>query len=450
MPPGIGPNGGNPLVTQNNRTVVDNITAPATGAVNNLLNNVTGALGAVGSIASGITDALNSSGVNSLVSGALMATKLDNLISGSSSFFGSGSPLRTTLNALGLRNQTAAQWVDPDSVINAEKANSTGTVLVFPPDPAPYTMTFDFFKYQRMSPFANTEITKVDSSIVLPLPEGSGIQDTTRVDWQQQSLGLAGNVIDTLKNTSGADIQNFMSNAKSAGSSLMSGNFKDYYRTAGNAVGPESIYGAMYAMQTVGANELLGYGESQLGVVSNPSLSTLFKGIGFRTFSFTWTFSAKSADESLTLKNIVDAFKRNHLPTFAGSSSSLVFNYPNICRPRFTMGNGNNPYITDFQYCVIKSVDVKYSPQGNVPAFYAKTKAPVFLQLTIELEEMEYRLPQKYQGSNAGTGIGDNLVEQFNAGANKVTQILDSFNSTEAPPGPPPVEQTTGRITGGI
>lgn len=439
MPPGIGPNGGNPLVTQNNRTVVDNITSGATGAVNNLLNNATGALGTVGSIASGITDALNSSGVNSLVSGALMATKLDNLISGSSSFFGSGSPLRTTLNALGLRNQTASQWVDPDSVINAEKANSTGTVLVFPPDPAPYTMTFDFFKYQRMNPLANTELVKL-SSVVLPLPSGSGLEDTTSVDWQSQSLGMYGNVLDSLKNIDATDLKQI----GSIGADATSGNYGAAIKGAADKFGSAGLYGAMYVATKLKApGELLALGESQLGAIANPSLSMLFKGVQFRNFQFTWTFSAKSADESLTLKKIVDQFKKNHLPTFAGSDSSLIFNYPNICKPRFSMGTGNNPYITDFQYCVIKSVDVKYSPQGNVPAFYAKTKAPVFLQLTVVLEEMEYRLPQSYDGSNEGPSASDIVSDQFTGAYDKVSGIIDAFKgpADEQGPGPLPGQQ---------
>ena len=392
MPPGLGPGAGNPLVTQNNRTVVDNITSTATGAVNNLLNNAVGALGAVGSIASGITNALNSGGVNNIVSGVVMATKLDNLISGSSSFFGSGSPLRTTLNALGLRNQTAAAWQDPDSVINSEKQKSTGTTLTFPPDPAPYRMNFKFFEYERKTPLGDTKVNPVEAMISLPMPTGAGLYDSTTANWTATGLGMMGNALDNA-----ANMRNLLDMVKSEGGKVV-----------GNLASDVGLYAAATLGSSLGASEIVTAVESQVGMAPNPSLSQIFQGIGFRNFQFTWTFSPKSADESMLLKNIIHAFKRYHLPKFAGGTSSLIFNYPYICQPSFTLGQ---EYMTDFQYCVVKSVNVRYSPQGEVPAFYATTKAPVFVELSIFLEEMEYRLPQKYGGTNTGTSSFDNALK---------------------------------------
>ena len=73
-------------------------------------------------------------------------------------------------------------------------------------------------------------------------------------------------------------------------------------------------------------------------------------------------------------------------------------------------------------YCAISEVNVSYSPQGVAPSFYAKSKAPVFIQLSITLKELNIRLGDKYGGTNIGAGAYDNLKGQ----------VKDAINGLES------------------
>jgi len=383
----------NPFVQSVNQSVVSNITSAATGAVNNLIGNVEGALGSAGSIASGLAHSLSSAGLPLGAAGDIMATQLDTLISGSSSYFSSGSPERITQNALLNRNLTSVEGSNPETKVPTNATTTTGGArYVYPSDPAPYFMTLDFAKYARPNPYGNTTLNSI-GSVVLPLPDGSGFVDNTTANWQESSLGLIGNALDGIKDV---------------------GNLKD--QDLGTLLKGAGAEGAMVAADTVGralSEELVNAAESQLGLVPNPSLSLLFKGVGFRSFSFNWTFAPKTDAESNTIRDIIRFIKAKHLPTFTGSGgtggTSFIFNYPAVVKPSFSLGQN---YMTHYKYCVIKSVNVNYSPQGSAPAFYSSTKAPAFINLSIELEEMEYVLATDYDPTAKGTLAADIVAGQ--------------------------------------
>jgi hypothetical protein len=148
---------------------------------------------------------------------------------------------------------------------------------------------------------------------------------------------------------------------------------------------------------------------------------------------------------------IIDIFKKNHLPTFMAGGTSFMFNYPNIVRPSFITPAGSNPdeagFMTTFEYCAITSVHINYSPQGAAPAFYAKSHAPVFIQLQINLQELNIRLGDRYGGELTGDGGLDKLADQFKqlaagakdlltdaAAAAKTNPIAAGSGETATPP----------------
>jgi hypothetical protein len=383
----------NPYVQSVNQTVVSNLTSAAGGAVNNLVNNVMGSAGAAGGIISNISGALSAAGVSSGSLAGIVSGKLDSLITGASSYFASGSPARTTLNALANRNFAVSNGTNPESKISSSSNKTNGgTAYSYPPIPAPYYMMLNFYDYKRPTPFDNTTLPAT-GSVILPLPDGSGLNDNTSANWEGTALGIAGNVLDAFGSI-------------------------DKLKTLGTA---EAIKGqggdaAIYALDQAASafsSEAAGAAESQLGIAPNPAMSMLFKGVEFRSFSFKWTFAPKNEQESNILKDLIRFIKAKHLPTFTGTGtagSSYLFNYPSICKPSFSLGQD---YMTDFKYCVIKSVNVGYSPQGDAPSFYAKTKAPVFITLSIDLQEMQYRMADDYdpnaKGKTAASVVGSQL-----------------------------------------
>jgi hypothetical protein len=380
----------NPYVLPGNQTVISNITSAATGAVNNVTKNAQGADGSIGSIASNITQALAAAGgpVDSI--GGIIASGLDQLISGSSSYFTKGSPERITSNALANRNTSGQATSNPETKIPGKMATTNDPDQIYPSDlnNTPYYMCLQIGEYARADPLGNTAINPV-SNIFLPLPDGGGLVDNTQPRWSEADLGAAGNIydnLDALKDLTGQDLSD------------------------------AAIYAGLAALSTSGK---IGEGVAQVaqsaaGIAPNPSLSMMFNGVNFRSFTFDWMFAPKSADESNALRDIIRSLKAFSLPTFAGNDTTAIFNYPYIVRP-VIFPDTTEGYMTDYQWCVMKAVNVHYSPQDASPAFYSKTKAPAFIRLTLELEEMEYRLPGNYgkssRGASAASALGAVLTK---------------------------------------
>ena len=320
------------------------------------------------------------------------AGQLDDILSGSERF---DSSKRNSGSSLGS--------IPESTVADKIKDNTNGTVI-FPSDTPPYYMTFNFFKYKRPSQFGTTTFDPIGETILLPLPDGQGLVDNSQANWTESSLGLPGNALDSIKN---ADqyIKSFTKDGFTA-STL-------------NTVAEAGMVLAIKASANIPSEfgDVAGTIESQFGAVENPGAAQLFKGVGMRQFSFTWTFAPKNVDESNNIKKIIDIFKRNHLPTFMAAGGSFMFNYPNIVHPSYggLLDQSTNPYLPTFEYCAISEVNVSYSPQGVAPSFYAKSKAPVFIQLSITLKELNIRLGDKYGGKNIGAGAYDNLKGQFDS-----------------------------------
>jgi len=393
----------NPYVQQVNQSVVSNITSAATGAVNNLIKNVDGALGAAGGIASGLAGSLASAGVPIGAVGDIMSSQLDQLISGGSSFFTTNNPNRMMGNALANRNFAATNGSNPEIQIPSQQHQTTGGVnYVYPPDPAPYFMKFEFFKYTRPSPFTETTSQSL-GSIILPMPL-NGLVDATSATWQSRELNAAGNVLDALKDS---DV-----GIKKAQEGGLAGVADQGLNTIEDAAMAQSNrLGAAISQELVDARN------SQLGLVDNPSLSQLFQGVGFRQFSFNWTFAPKTDQESLLLRDMIRFIKAKHLPTFTGSGgtngTSYLFNYPAIVKPSFggTAGSTAEQFMTSFKFCVLKNVVANFAPQG-VPAFYSSTKAPVFITLQMDFEEMEYVLATDYDPNAKGITTNAIIIGQ--------------------------------------
>ena len=115
-------------------------------------------------------------------------------------------------------------------------------------------------------------------------------------------------------------------------------------RTAGGMI-EETINAVKGFISDAMGNMGGGIGNLRAGQAKNPMEEQVFKGIGFRSHSFSWTLMPKSKEEKVMIERIiVHAFKVATLPdTFANyegadlewgdsdfSPSENFFNYPNI------------------------------------------------------------------------------------------------------------------------
>ena len=381
-----------------------------------------------------------SNDVNSLLQNGLSAAGsfingIGDLFGGSASMI-SGSPSRVSeADLFGRLPDFVANDFNPESKIPKTKVETTGKGdLIYPPDLAPYYMRFDFANYSRVRQIESYKIIPLQT-IVLPLPDGSGLNDNTSTSYANPNLGITGAVVN---NVGAIDKVLETMSAGATGNTVLS-------RATGaitaalqsNEVQQAGAFALQQAAAAAGGefNNFSIIAQQELGVTANPGLSTSFQGIGFRNFSFTWTFAPKSENESTIIKKIISTLKARSLPTWSGSGqTSLNFNYPAIVVPKFCLGelDPNGKGITTFKRCVITSVNVRYSPQGEAPSFYAKTSAPVFISLTITLQEIEYKMSEDYEERASSEALGFKTDIEA-AGIQAVTNLIGgTFKTVDA------------------
>ena len=311
---------------------------------------------------------------------------------------------------------------NPETAINSSVENTIGVgPLAYPPDPAPYHMIFEFAKYERPNPKNQSKLQPLQT-IIMPMPDGSGINDHQSFGWNTAPMGMVGVGYENLATL--GTIVGDVANASGLG---------DKSRALMKQGGDVGAYLASSALQTLGGgvgSNLATLGGQVIGATVNPGLSTFFEGIRFRNFSFTWTFAPKDETESLLIRKIINAFKVNSLPTF--SSTSAIFNYPCIVKPKYSLNSDPDKpgYITDFRYCAITDISVRYSPQGEAPSFYSGTHAPVFINCTIALQEIEYQLADSYKGERSGRVLGADVTAT-------IEKVGAQLGFTPTPPTPP-------------
>lgn len=305
----------------------------------------------------------------------------DATLSGSATFNSSKNALDTGDNS----NSNPAQ-----KTATTQQATSGAYTISYPEDLPKYYMTLGVYDYVRQKPLESTLINP-KYTIALPLPDGEGLTDNTSTQWNDSALTHWGNALENIKNIGNVKNELLGKTSNPQGTA-------DNTNIVLNAVNDVSLY-VLDAAAKQASPEMAATSESATGLAPNPALAMTFKQVDFRKFQFSWLLSARNEAETDIIKNIVVALKQAQLPNFT-KGSSLIFQYPNIVQPAFFPINAQN-YMTDFKPCVITAVNVRYSPASKSPSFYSTTGAPVFVELSIALEEMQIRLPGDYQSKTS-------------------------------------------------
>ncbi len=122
---------------------------------------------------------------------------------------------------------------------------------------------------------------------------------------------------------------------------------------------------AYFAGQAVGANIVT----RTTGQVLNPNLELLFSGPNLRTFQFNFRMTPRDHDESLMIKKIIRAFKKNM--AVKKSSNKLFLETPNIFQLEYIYnadgpnGGQQHPYLNKFKMMAMTSFNVNYTPDGT-------------------------------------------------------------------------------------
>lgn len=119
-------------------------------------------------------------------------------------------------------------------------------------------------------------------------------------------------------------------------------------------------------------------------VTMNPNTRALFKSVPLRTFSFSFKFLPKSADEAEVVKNIIKFFRVHAYPETIpeGAELSVGYKFPNMFEIK-TLYDGKQVG-TKIKKCYLQSIQHTYNPTGM--GFHADGQ-PVEVDLTLTFTE---------------------------------------------------------------
>lgn len=124
------------------------------------------------------------------------------------------------------------------------------------------------------------------------------------------------------------------------------------------------------------------------GVVPNPQLILLFRGVDFRRFTMTFIFSPRTEAESMTIDKIVRMFRAHSVPK--GSKDDMIqvmFTYPSEFIISHKFKGNDNPFLPKFSKSALTRVDANYMDTGQYSIH--RIGAPVRTKLELEFTEKD-------------------------------------------------------------
>ena len=154
------------------------------------------------------------------------------------------------------------------------------------------------------------------------------------------------------------------------------------------------------------------------GVVPNSNLEFLFRGPALRTFNnFNWRMTARSVEESSTIRHIIRFFKQGMAPkkqnpsNGAGAAAQLL-GTPNVFKLEYKTGSKTNDAVNKFKTCALVQFNTNYTP-NNFWAAYDEGQ-PLSVSISMSFNELEPIYDSDYQTS-----------DKFSSGRTDLSSISD-------------------------
>jgi len=126
------------------------------------------------------------------------------------------------------------------------------------------------------------------------------------------------------------------------------------------------------------------------GVAANPRKEQVFKGVDYRSFQFNYQFFPKSSTEADKVMEIIHAFKYHMHPEFK-DDKGFLYTYPSEFDIIYYNGGQENANLHKHTSCVLKEMNVNYTPQGQFNAFADGTP----MQINVDMTFLELALLTK-------------------------------------------------------
>lgn len=273
-----------------------------------------------------------------------------------------------------------------------KRADAFQGVTTIPRDLSPHHyMRLTIMRYDRAHQLdpAKTLPVKV---IGLPIP--TNLSEQFGAAWNEVALGAMVGVAEA------AAYNAAQGNAEQAGANLANLLSSENLMTAVKG----GVRGVVRSVPGVGAfAEAAGNAASlNLGVVRNPHLSLVFSQMALRRHTFTFRLFPYDQGELQDIKEVVKLMKLATLPSLTRggdggeAAASFGFTFPYQLDVAI-MSGGNKDPIFKIKTCIIRSLNINYSPSGT-PAFFADG-SPAEVELSFELEETSVHTREDYEGS---------------------------------------------------
>lgn len=147
----------------------------------------------------------------------------------------------------------------------------------------------------------------------------------------------------------------------------------------------------------LGGENLVNQASAITGASVNPRNTNIFKNPIAREHKYTFKMIAKSKDESIAIRRIVNKF-RYHAYPFASPTDEILYLAPDLFTIAFKVGKASSDDRDTFLFHPLPSALVAMSVSYNgasSPTFFKNTNAPVEVILQLVFKEMELDNKQK-------------------------------------------------------
>lgn len=229
---------------------------------------------------------------------------------------------------------------------------------------------------------SRSDAQNISGSVALPIQPT--ISDNNVVNWQEDTLNWAESLLGKVS------LGGILGGAEGAGNAA--GEVADDVQQNSSAY--KSAVSGSLAAAAVGSNK--SFLTRTTGAIINPNAELLFQGPGLRTFSFTFTLSARSAEEAKAIRSIIRFFKQGMAAKRA--SSNLFLKTPNTFGIKYMYSGGEHPWINKIKECALQNFSVNYTPAGNYSTF--SDGAMTQYDLIMNFGELDPIYFDEYKSSN--------------------------------------------------
>jgi len=130
------------------------------------------------------------------------------------------------------------------------------------------------------------------------------------------------------------------------------------------------------------------------GKVITPRMEMMFEGVGRRSFSYTFNFIPKSAEEAKTIEKIIYTFKENMMPEYSNKTTRREMKIPNTFDITYMYQNQENGFINKISSCFLQKIDVqygadRYTAHESTTSLNGTGTPPQKSQITLDFVEIE-------------------------------------------------------------